>query len=61
MALENNDCLTGRTSKADLVILETAVAFLRGIDGLMLPVPEMAEPIHVWAILRLAEALEDNS
>jgi len=52
--------LGGQILRADCDILEAAVAFLRGIDGLMLPIPEMAEPIHAWALLRLARAMEDN-
>jgi len=59
LALEIRDDLTGLESGADLAILETAVAFLRGIDGLMLPIPEMAEPVHAWAILKLAQSLEE--
>jgi hypothetical protein len=47
--------------RIDLSILETAVAFARGIDGLMLPLPELAEPAHAWALLRLAASLADRS
>jgi len=43
--------------RIDLPILETAVAFARGIEGLMLPLPELAEPVHAWALLRLAAIL----
>jgi hypothetical protein len=42
----------------EFAILEAAVAFARGIEGVMLPVPEMADPVHSWALLTLAEILE---
>ena len=47
--------------RIDLPILEAAVAFARGIDGLMLPLPELAEPVHAWALLRLAAILADKA
>jgi len=46
--------------RIDLPTLETAVAFARGIEGLMLPLPELAEPVHAWALLRLAAILGDR-
>jgi hypothetical protein len=50
----------GQIVTIDLAILEAAVAFARGIDGLILPFPEMAEPAHAWALLKLAESLGDS-
>ncbi len=47
-------------NQIDLSVLETAVAFARGIEGLMLPLPELAEPAHAWALLRLAACLGDR-
>jgi hypothetical protein len=52
----------GLTSgQLDLPLLEAAVAFARGIEGLMLPLPELAEPVHAWALLRLADKLGDKA
>ena len=48
------------SNRIDLSVLETAVAFARGIDGLMLPLPELAEPAHAWALLKLAAVLGDR-
>lgn len=45
----------------DLPVLEAAVAFARGIEGLMLPLPELAEPAHAWELLRLADMLGDKA
>jgi len=47
--------------RIDLPVLEVAVAFARGIEGLMLPLPELAEPVHAWALLRFAAILGDNA
>jgi len=52
----------GLTSgRLDLSLLEAAVAYARGIEGLMLPLPELAEPVHAWVLLRLADMLGDKA
>ena len=45
--------------RAQLTALEQAVAFARGVPGLMLPAPTEAESVHAVELLRYAGSIVD--
>ena len=47
-------CPKVSTPTPTLTTLEQAVAFARGVPGLMLPAPSEAEPMHAIELLRFA-------